>query len=228
MSSPSAEYSHRVVAIDGPAASGKSTVSRSLARRLGFVYVNSGAMYRAVTWAVLEAGIDPGDARAVAAGVAGLDVRCSVDTDADGREQSIITVDGVDPGDALRADRVNAAVSPVSSVPEVREILVRLQREYANASDIVMEGRDIGSVVFADTPYKVFLDASEEVRQSRREAEGLNDPIADRDRQDSSRKTAPLVVPDDAVVVDTSRMTLEEVVDRVESLLRSRGLAPNT
>jgi cytidylate kinase len=215
---------HRVVAIDGPAASGKSTVSRQVASRLGFVYVNSGAMYRAVTWAVLEAGVDPSNAGAVRQCVDGLKIDCTLETDANGQPLSVVKINGVDPGDALRSETVNASVSPVASVPEVRSVLVARQRDYATVSDIVMEGRDIGSVVFADTPYKFFLDAAEEVREARRQAEGGFDPISERDRQDSARKASPMVVADDAVVVDTSEMEIDQVVEHIESLLRDKGL----
>lgn len=224
MSSDASPKSFQVVAIDGPAASGKSTVSRQLAGKFGFVYVNSGAMYRAVAWAVLEAGVDPTDAPAVRACVESLKIECSLGTDSKGRSQSVVKINGVDPGPALRSETVNASVSPVASVPEVRKILVARQRDYATVSDIVMEGRDIGSVVFSDTPYKIFLSASEEVREARRRAEGHIDPISDRDRQDSGRKASPMIVAEDAEVVDTSEMGIAEVVSYIEEKLRAKGL----
>jgi cytidylate kinase len=209
-----------VIAIDGPAASGKSSVSRVLAEKLGAIFVNSGAMYRAVTWAALEADIDPTDAAAVAAWVAELKISC-------GQEQghSTIRINGQDPEPHIREPRVNAAVSAISAVPEVRQILVDNLRSYARLGNIVMEGRDIGSVVFPDTPHKFYVDASEEVRAKRREAQGETDSIAKRDAQDSSRKTAPLKVAADAIVVDSSEMSLEQVVQALWPHLATRGLS---
>lgn len=209
---------YHAIAIDGPAASGKSTVARKLAEQLGLVMVNSGAMYRAVTWEVVRRGVDPADAAAVVAMLGEVEVVCGV---LDGH--STITVDGVDPGAALRSDAVNAAVSHVSAVPEVRELLVAKQRELLKVGDLVMEGRDIGSVVFPDTPFKFYIDASEEVRRQRRAAEGQNDEVAKRDRQDSQRRTSPLMIADGALVIDSSELGIEEVVDRAVLGLRERG-----
>jgi cytidylate kinase len=210
---------HRVVAIDGPAASGKSSVARELARRLGFAYVNSGAMYRAVTWHVLQGAISPGDGVAIAnlVGIARID--CVLDS-----HGSRILIDGVDPAEHLCDDRVNEAVSAVSAVPRVREILVEKMRDYARDHDIVMEGRDIGSVVFPDTPYKFYIDASPEVRLRRRQAQGQRDEIAARDRADSSRPTAPLVVAEDAHVIDSSNLTIPEVVSEILRQVKMKGL----
>ena len=218
---------HQVIAIDGPAASGKSTVSRRLAARLGFVYVNSGEMYRAVTWGVLDKGIAPDDAETVWETVQRMKIECALNTDENGDSISVVTIDGVDPGDALRSQAVNAAVSAVSSVPEVRKLLVARQRDYAKVSDIVMEGRDIGSVVFPDTPHKFFITASEEVRNARRAAEGHTDPISARDKQDSSRKASPLVLAEGAIEIDTSELNIDEVLDKVESLLNEKGFRAN-
>lgn len=209
---------HDAIAIDGPAASGKSTVARVLAERLGLIMVNSGAMYRAVTWEVVRRGLDPSDAGAVANLLGELAIECGV---RDGH--SMITVDGVDPGDALRSDEVNAAVSSVAAVPEVRDILVAKQREMLQLGDLVMEGRDIGSVVFPDTRFKFYIDASEEVRRQRRAAEGQQDEVGERDRQDASRKTSPLVIPEGALVIDSSELAIEEVVERATEGLRERG-----
>jgi cytidylate kinase len=208
-----------VIAIDGPAASGKSSVSRVLAEKLGAIFVNSGAMYRAVTWAALEADIDATDAAAVAAWVAQLDISSG---QADG--QSTISINGRDPEPHIRESRVNAAVSAISAVPEVRKILVEKLRSYALLGNVVMEGRDIGSVVFPDTPHKFYVDASEEVRAKRRNDQGETDSIAKRDAQDSARKTAPLKVAQDAVVIDSSDMTLAEVVAAIEPHLLTRGI----
>jgi cytidylate kinase len=210
---------HRVIAIDGPAASGKSSVARALARRLGFIYVNSGAIYRAITWHVLERGIDPDDGARVAQTVESARIHCVLQNN-----ESRILIDDVDPTDHLREDRVNDAVSRVSSVPRVRQILVAKMRSYAFNHDLVMEGRDIGSVVFPLTPYKFYIDASPEVRLRRRAAQGQRDEIAARDRADSSRPTSPLVVAKDAHVLDTSNLTIEGVVDEILNRLKLKDL----
>src|ERR1700724_2607432 len=140
---------HRVVAIDGPAASGKSSVARELAQRLGFLYVNSGAMYRAITWHVLQHGVDPDDGARIAQTVESAGITCGLENN-----QSRILIDNVDPADHLRDDRVNEGVSRVSSVPRVREIFVAKMRIYARHHDVFMQGREISSSVFPDTPYK--------------------------------------------------------------------------
>ncbi|HAT19471.1 MAG: (d)CMP kinase [Roseibacillus sp.] len=216
MSSPNLPFD--AIAIDGPAASGKSTVARVLAERLNLVMVNSGEMYRAVTLAVVQQGVDPCDPIAVANLVKAIKLRCVVENGG-----SQILLDGEYPGNALRSDDVNAAVSAVAAVPEVRHLLVALQRELLQYGDLVMEGRDIGSVVFPATPYKIYIEASEEVRRQRRAAEGQMDSVGDRDRQDSARKTSPLVVPDGAEVIDSSQMVIEEVVEAVLGVLGARG-----
>lgn len=210
---------HRVVAIDGPAASGKSSVARALAKQIGFDYVNSGAMYRAITWHVLEKGVAPGNATAIAQLVEGTRIDCPHDGDG-----SRILIDGADPAAHLCDDRVNAEVSLVSSVPRVREILVEKMRGYARDRDVVMEGRDIGSVVFPDTPYKFYIDASPEVRLRRRQAQGLRDQIAARDRADSSRRASPLIIAEDAHVIDSSNLTIEGVVGEIVGRLKMKGM----
>jgi cytidylate kinase len=210
---------HRVVAIDGPAASGKSSVARALARQLGFDYVNSGAMYRAVTWHVLENRVDPGDAAAIVALLEATRIDCTLDS-----EGSHILIDGLDPTPHLCEHRVNAEVSLVSSVPRLREILVEKMRGYAFERDIVMEGRDIGSVVFPDTPYKFYIDASPDVRLRRRQAQGLQDQIAARDRADSSRRASPLIIAEDAHVIDSSNLTIEGVVGEIVGRLKMKGM----
>jgi CMP/dCMP kinase len=211
--------SHFAIAIDGPAASGKSTLARELARRLGLVMVNSGEMYRAVTWRLLEEGVDLSSEAAVVSALNKMKIDCGVDG-----LSSTVSIDGVDPGEALRSEVVNGNVSAVSAVPEVRERLVALQRNYLNTSDIVMEGRDIGTVVFPDSPYKIYVDADETVRAQRRAEVGEVDSVADRDRDDSQRKTAPLKVADGAVILDTSAHTIESGVDAALEILRSQGL----
>ena len=212
-----------VIAIDGPAASGKSSVARELARRLGFVYVNSGAMYRAVTWYVLENGIDPNDSDGIIKLARAAPLRCELVQD-----RSRIFVGQVDPGPYLREDRVNDNVSQVSTVPEVRTILVEKMRNYARQHDLVMEGRDIGSVVFPDTPFKFYIDASPDVRARRRAAEGQRDEIAARDRVDSSRRSSPLVIAEDALVIDSSNLTIDGVVGEIIGRLKMKGLVPST
>jgi cytidylate kinase len=210
---------HVVIAIDGPAASGKSSVARGLARRLGFVYVNSGAMYRAVTWHLLEMGIDPTDRAKIESQMSGVQIRCDL---RDG--ESRILINDVDPSDHLRDDAVNNSVSVISSLPRIREILVEKMRGYAREHDVVMEGRDIGSVVFPETPFKFYIDAAPEVRSQRRVAQGQQDQIATRDRADSSRRASPLVIAKDAEVIDTSHLTIEGVVDEILARLKSKNL----
>src|SRR6266850_1171670 len=210
---------HRIIAIDGPAASGKSSVARELARWLGFVYVNSGAMYRAMTWLVLEHGIPPADAAAIEQLAEHAPISCEL-RDLD----SLILVDGVDPEPFLREDRVNENVSLVSSVPRVREILVHHLRHYAETNDLVMEGRDIGSVVFPATPFKFYIDASPEIRLRRREAQGQRDRITARDEADSSRRASPLIIAEDAHVIDSSNLTIEGVVGEIIGRLKLKGM----
>ena len=213
---------HRVIAIDGPAASGKSSVARKLAKQIGFDYVNSGAMYRAVTWSVLQHAISPGDGDAIARLLETSRIDCVSDDDG-----SRILIDGVDPAEHLRDDRVNEEVSLVSSVPRVREILVAKMRAYARDRDIVVEGRDIGSVVFPETPYKFYIDASPEVRLRRRIAQGQRDQIAARDHADSSRRASPLVIAEDAHVIDSSNLSIESVVGEIIGRLKMKGMIVN-
>jgi cytidylate kinase len=214
--------SHRVVAIDGPAASGKSSVARELARQIGFDYVNSGAMYRAVTWHVLREAVSPGDPAAIANLLETTRIDCALD-----RDGSHILLNGTDAAGHLCDDSVNEAVSSVSRVPRVREILVDKMRGYAHDYDVVMEGRDIGSVVFPDTPYKFYIDASPEVRLRRRQAQGQRDQIAARDLADSSRPASPLMIAQDAHVIDTSNLTIAEVVGEIVGRLKMKGMELN-
>ncbi|MDG2125064.1 MAG: (d)CMP kinase [Verrucomicrobiales bacterium] len=207
-----------VVAIDGPAASGKSSVAKSLAARTGFQHVNSGLMYRAATRAVLEEGIAPGDVESVIGFLVDADVKCGWVGD-----EFEISIGGKVRRGLAEAD-VNQHVSTVAKVAAVRAVLVELQRRTAVGVATVMEGRDIGSVVFPETPYKFYVDASEEVRQKRRVAQGLADSIRDRDREDSTRKSSPLVIAKGAVVIDSSELTVDEVVERVVESLVERGV----
>jgi cytidylate kinase len=201
----------QVITIDGPAASGKSSVARIVAQRRGAIYVNTGNMYRAMTWAVLQTGIDPNDQEAVRQAAASLTIDSPV---IDGQTQVSIAGKALTQDD-LNSDPVNRGVSLVARVPEVRARLVADQRALASLGPLVMEGRDIGSVVFPDSPLKFYIDASEEVRASRRSAQGHTDQVAERDRLDSTRKTSPLVVPEGAIVIDNSHLTLEQAVQAV-------------
>ncbi len=217
-----------VIAIDGPAGTGKSSVSRGLARRLGARYLDTGSMYRIVTLAALRAGVDLADPQAIAA-AAGAPLAVGHDPDVD---RALLGEEDVSA--AIRGDEVTRAVSAVSAVPEVRSRLVELQRELAHGSDsVVVEGRDIGTVVLPDADLKIFLTASAQTRAGRRNdqnvAAGLPDDydtvLADvlrRDHLDSTRAVSPLRAAPDAVVVDTSDMTREEVIDRLCDLVAER------
>jgi len=207
------------IAIDGPAASGKSSVSRLLARKLACRYVNSGSFYRAVTRAVLDAGIAPDDEASVSALLERLQLECR-----ESGGDTVLFINGRDPTPHLRDAAVNASVSRVSAWPAVRQAVTSLLRSLPAGGSLVMEGRDIGSIVFPDTPYKFYIDASEEVRASRRAAQGEEDSIAQRDAVDSKRKLAPLVISEDSHVVDSSHLTLEGVVGEVIGRLRLKGL----
>jgi cytidylate kinase len=211
-----------VIAIDGPAASGKSSVATRLARRLGFAHVNSGAMYRAVTWEILRQQIDPSHTESVEAAV----YRMSVDSGFTEAGESFIRINAEMPDLELQTFEVNQSVSTVSAVPAVRSLVNAQLRALAEKRPIVSEGRDIGSVVFPETPHKFYLDASPEVRHQRRAAQGLHDSIEKRDRLDSSRANAPLKIASGAHVIDTSHLTLEGVVDMVEGLLSKSGISP--
>lgn len=208
-----------IIAIDGPAASGKSSVSRALARRLGFAYVNSGAMYRAATWWMLRRGANPDDPASVLALLPRMQFECGLENGA-----STIRVDGADPSSHLCDGEVNEHVSALSRIPEVRRLLVEKQRHYAGICDLVMEGRDIGSVVFPDTPFKFYIDAAPEIRARRRARQGQRDAITERDLADTSRKTSPLTIAEDAYVIDSSNLTIDGVVGEIVGRLKLKGL----
>src|SRR5438552_13046176 len=211
---------HRVIAIDGPATSGKSSVARKLARQLGFIYVNSGAIYRAITWHLLQNRIWPEEGeRIIAQALDSAALACIVQ---DGEAR--IVVDEVNPAEHLRDDRVNESVSRVSKSPRVREMVSERLHDCAEGHDVVIEGRDIGSVVFPDTPYKFYIDASPEVRLQRRAAQGERDEITIRDRDDVSRAVSPLVKAKDAHAIDTSNVTVEQVVMEIMMRLEQLGL----
>ncbi|WP_410661083.1 (d)CMP kinase [Amycolatopsis sp. lyj-112] len=224
-----------MVAMDGPSGTGKSTVSRKLATKLGAGYLDTGAMYRVVTLAVLRAGVDPADAPAV------LDVvekaALGIGTRPD---EATVTLDGEDVGAEIRGGAVTTAVSPVSAVPAVRELLVARQREIIDevlgrVGGIVVEGRDIGTVVSPGAPLKVFLTASAEVRAARRSAQdsaagrestvdGARESVERRDRLDSTRAASPLRAAEDAVEVDTSQLNIDQVIVALAELALHRGL----
>lgn len=210
---------HFAIAIDGPAASGKSTIARELANRLGLNFVNSGAMYRALAWAAVQQAVDTTDADAVRALLMRVKIDCGM-----ANARSTVLIDGVNPGLELVSPEVNAHVSNVAAVPEVRAQLVAKQRDYLQLGSLVMEGRDIGSVVFPDTAYKLYIDASEEVRASRRAAEGTADAVALRDKADSQRKASPLIIAEGAIVIDSSDMDVEQTVSAAIEALRKQGL----
>ncbi|WP_231986448.1 (d)CMP kinase [Mycobacterium sp. E2479] len=218
-----------IIAIDGPAGTGKSSVSRGLAQALGARYLDTGGMYRTVTLAVLRAGIDPADADAVAR--AAQTVEMSVDYQPDGDRYFLC---GEDVSTEIRGDRVTASVSAVSAVPAVRTRLVAMQREMAQGPrSVVVEGRDIGTVVLPDAPVKIFLTASAETRARRRNDQNVAAGLADdyeavladvrrRDHLDSTRAVSPLRAAPDAVIVDTSEMTEPQVISHLHDLVRQR------
>jgi len=194
-----------VIAIDGPAGSGKSTVSRALARRLGIDRLDTGAMYRAVAWAALDRRVDPADRRAVADLAGSLRITLG----------ERVEVDGTDVTEAIRGDGVNRAVSVVAANPDVRSVLVQRQRGWVmDHGGGVVEGRDIGSVVFPDAEVKIYLTASPEERARRRPEEDAA-ALSRRDRLDSTRAVSPLGVADGARVIDTTDRPVEDIVDEV-------------
>jgi CMP/dCMP kinase len=219
-----------LIAVDGPAGTGKSSVSRGLARALGARYLDTGAMYRIVTLAVLRAGIGLDDANSIAAVAAEAKLAVGYDPDED---RSYLA--GEDVSTEIRGDEVTKAVSAVSAVPAVRTRLVELQRQLAaGAGSVVVEGRDIGTVVLTDADVKIFLTASAQERARRRNdqniANGLGDDyegvLADvqrRDHLDSTRAVSPLRAADDAVVVDTSDMSESEVIDQLVALVKQNA-----
>ncbi|MGI5168984.1 (d)CMP kinase [Spirillospora sp. CA-253888] len=216
-----------VIAMDGPSGSGKSSASKGVARALGLRYLDTGAMYRAMTWWMLRSGVPVEDPAAVAARAAEPVLESGTDPDA-----PTIAVDGVDVSEPIRTREVTNAVSAVSSVPEVRERLVLLQREIIGAGGIVVEGRDIGTVVAPDAPVKVYLTASEEARAARRARDLAADPGASvavtqaeqarRDRLDSTRKASPLAKADGAHEIDSTELSLGEVIEAVVRLAKEQ------
>ncbi|HET8960640.1 (d)CMP kinase [Nocardioides sp.] len=212
-----------VVAIDGPSGSGKSSTSRGVAARLGLRYLDTGAMYRAMTWWMLREGVDVHDPEAVAARVGEPEILSGTDP-----LGPSIVVEGVDVGLAIRSADVNAAVSPVSAVPQVRARLLELQRDTIGAGGIVVEGRDIGSVVAPFAQVKVYLTADPAARAQRRAAEeggsdvdATRESLLARDSIDASRDASPLTMAEGAVHLDTTAYTLDEVIDQVVALVEA-------
>ena len=216
-------WDHFVVAIDGPSGSGKSSTSRGVADRLGLRYLDTGAMYRAITWWMLRQDVDVHVPAAVAARVEEPVILSGTDP-----LGPTLLVDGVDVGLAIRSDEVNAAVSPVAAVPAVRQRLLELQHEIIGAGGIVVEGRDIGSVVAPDADVKVFLTADAAARAHRRaleeggaDIEATRESLLARDEIDTGRTASPLVMADGAVHIDGTAYSLEDVVDLVVSLVEA-------
>jgi len=217
---------NEVVAIDGPSASGKSTVARRVARSLDWLYVDSGALYRAVTWRVLREDLDTGDFPAVALFVKTVEMGFSV---ADGAVS--FKIDGTALGVELRSEKINTHVSAVAANPDVRVKVVSWLRSMTQFGNLVMEGRDIGTAVFPDTPYKFYLDASPEERARRRHTEmsgekenhtieTIGKSLSRRDRIDSSRKTDPLMIAPGARVVDSTAMSAQRVAQFIIGCIR--------
>jgi cytidylate kinase len=215
-----------IIAIDGPSGAGKGTIARAIARRLGFHHVDTGAMYRAVAWKVLHEGIDLNDEGAVSA----LAQQARFDV-SDGR----VSIDGHEIGAAIRTPEMDAASSVVARQPAVRRVLVDRQRALAAEGGTVMEGRDIGTVVFPRAQVKIYLDASPEERARRRATDPAHasgkgtaaiqevaTALAERDRRDTTRATSPLAVAEDAVVIDTTALSIEDAVERVMEVVRHK------
>jgi cytidylate kinase len=208
-----------VIAVDGTAASGKSTFSRQLAQRLGYVYVNTGVMYRGVTWYLQQKGIPLTDFDIVTHEISNAGVETRLE-----KGELVFSIAGLDPLPHVRELRINEGVSLVAQVAPVRQILVSQQQKLATQGPLVMEGRDIGTVVFPQTPYKFYLDASAEVRAQRRHEQGEKDVIQQRDILDSQRKTSPLVCAIDALRLDSGSASVEELVAIALKHLAARGL----
>lgn len=217
------------VAIDGPAGAGKSSVARRVADTFGYTYIDTGAMYRAIAWKGTQLGLAPEDAEALSRVAAATQI--AFRRAADGTQR--VYADGADVTEAIRTPEITRLSSPVSAVPGVRSALVRAQQAMGHGGGVVMEGRDIGTVVFPRADVKVYLDASEEERARRRwgemQAKGMATDMAEllarqreRDRRDSTRADSPLRAAPDAVRIDTNDMSMEEVVEAVVGICRAR------
>lgn len=220
------------ITIDGPAASGKSTVGQALAERLGYLYFDTGVMYRAVTWAAIDRGVGVDDEEAVTALAQQLDIHVTGATQDDGRQYTVLA-DGVDVTWAIRTPQVDANVSVVSAYPSVRRALVPKQRRIAVGRPVIMVGRDIGTVVLPEADLKIYLDATVEERARRRWLEmeergksadysAVLESMRRRDRIDSNREVSPLRAAGDAVRIDTTDLDVAAVVDTTEALVEKR------
>lgn len=216
------------IAIDGPAGAGKSTIAKQVARRENLIYIDTGAMYRAMSLLMLQNGIPLNDAEKIGQECS----RAQIDIAYENGEQAVF-LNGENVDAFLREERVGNAASAVSAVPRVRERLVQLQRELAESADVVMDGRDIGTVVLPDADLKIFLTASSRVRAERRYRElqekgieadlkTIQRDIEERDHRDMTRETSPLRQAEDAVVIDSSMMTVDEVIQNILDLIQSR------
>ena len=206
-----------VIAIDGPSASGKSTNAKIIAAALGYAYVDTGAMYRTLAWHALQQSVDVNDAAAVAALCSDWPAKLV------NREGSIwLEVDGVFPEAEIRTEETSAAVSHVAAVPFVRDWMKERQRSCVQFGNLVMEGRDIGSNIFPETPHKFYMDAAAAVRQARRDADGVSDNLAVRDQRDSTRAASPLKVAEGATVINNAGVTPEETSARIMGLVKER------
>ncbi len=206
-----------VIAIDGTSASGKSTNARRVAKALGYTYVDTGAMYRTLAWYCIANGTDVHDEKAVQAVLRRWKTRLDC---VDGHVRML--VNGFYPEKEVRTAETSAAVPHVAAIPKVREWMVKTQRDCIRFGNLVMEGRDIGTNVFPETDFKFYLDASLEERTQRRQAEGVHEDLAKRDKRDSERKAAPLMVPLGAIVVNNSGKTAEETSEMLLAEIRRR------
>ena len=220
---------HKItVAVDGPAGAGKSSISKIVAKKLGYLYMDTGAMYRAVTWAVLHNHIDVNNQKAVEALLPDLDLTMEASDDS-----CKVFIAGQDVTDFIRTPQVNNAVSIVASYKGVRQYLVERQRLMAEAGGVILDGRDIGSVVLPNAELKIYLPASVEARAMRRylevkgtvneqTLEDIKDSVMQRDDMDKNRKESPLIQVEDAVLVDSSEMTFDETVEHILHLVQER------
>ena len=209
------------IAIDGPAAAGKSTIAKLVAKKLGYTYIDTGAMYRAITYKVLQSSTDPRNEEEITGLIAQTDIELQPD-----EEVQKVLLDGIEVTDAIRSHEVTTNVSAIAALTSVRELLVAKQQNLAAASSVVMDGRDIGTAVLPDAELKIFMTASVEERAERRlleerkrgmksDYETLKREISERDQADSERKISPLKKAEDAIIIDTTGKTIEEVTNRI-------------
>ena len=210
-----------VIAIDGTSASGKSSTSKCIARKLGYVYVDTGAMYRTLAWHCLQKRVDLHDDKAIGALCRSWKTKLEC-VEQDGLRNVRLLVDGYYPEKEIRTSETSAAVAFIAQVPKVRAWMKKVQRDCIQFGYLVMEGRDIGTNIFPETDYKFFLDAHLEERNKRRAAEGVTENLAERDRRDSSRATSPLMVALGAVTINNSGKTIEETADVIIAEIEKR------